>query len=71
VHEKPVALDEANKRVPAALSTIVMRCLEKNPSDRYPRGTELADALIAFLASASGSREYLRHARSARLAKGA
>src|SRR3954470_14043326 len=71
VHEKPVALDEANKRVPAALSTIVMRCLEKNPSDRYPRGTELADALIAFLASAAGSREYLRHARSARLAKGA
>jgi serine/threonine-protein kinase len=48
VHEQPVVLDEANKRVPAALSAIVMRCLEKNPADRYTRGYELADALIGF-----------------------
>ena len=71
VHEKPVALDEANKRVPAALSAIVMRCLEKSPGDRYARGWELADALMAYLGSAANSREYLRLARSARLAKGA
>jgi serine/threonine-protein kinase len=71
VHEKPVALDEANKRVPAPLSAIVMRCLEKSPSDRYARGFELADALIGYLSSAANSREYLRLARNARLAKGA
>jgi len=71
VHEKPVPLDEANKRVPGALSAIVMRCLEKSPSDRYARGWELADALIGYLGSAVGSREHLRLARSARLAKGA
>jgi serine/threonine protein kinase len=71
VHEKPVALEEANKRVPAALAAIVMRCLEKSPSDRYARGFELADALIGYLGSAANSREYLRLARSARLAKGA
>src|SRR3954469_20231748 len=71
VHEKPVALDEANKRVPALLSAIVMRCLEKSPSDRYARGFELADALIGYLSSSANSREYLRLARSARLAKGA
>jgi serine/threonine protein kinase len=71
VHEKPVALDEANKRVPAPLSAIVMRCLEKSPSDRYTRGFELADALIGYLSSAANSREYLRLARNARLAKGA
>jgi serine/threonine protein kinase len=71
VHEKPVALDEANKRVPAPLSAIVMRCLEKSPSDRYARGFELADALIGYLSSSANSREYLRLARSARLAKGA
>jgi serine/threonine protein kinase len=71
VHEKPVALEEANKRVPAALAAIVMRCLEKSPSDRYARGFELADALIGYLGSAANSREYLRLARGARLAKGA
>jgi serine/threonine protein kinase len=65
VHEKPVALDEANKRVPGALSAIVMRCLEKSPSDRYARGFELADALIGYLGSATGAREYLRLARAA------
>src|SRR5690242_20065178 len=71
VHEKPVPLDEANKRVPGALSAIVMRCLEKSPGDRYARGWELADALIGYLGSAVGSRDGLRLARSARLAKGA
>jgi serine/threonine-protein kinase len=71
VHEKPVPLDEANKRVPAVLSSVVMRCLEKNPADRYARGYELADALIAFLASSPNAKEYTRLARVARLAKGA
>jgi eukaryotic-like serine/threonine-protein kinase len=71
VHEKPVALNEANKRVSAALAAIVMRCLEKNPADRYTRGYELADALIAYLATAPTAREHHRVARSARLAKGA
>ena len=71
VHEKPVPLDEANKRVPGALSAIVMRCLEKSPGDRYARGWELADALIGYLGSSAGSREGLRLARAARLAKGA
>ncbi len=71
VHEKPVALNEANKRVPAALSAVVMHCLEKNPADRYARAFELADALVAFLASAPNAREHHRLARVARLAKGA
>jgi serine/threonine-protein kinase len=71
VHEKPVPLAEANKRVPAALSTIVMRCLEKNPADRYARGYELADALISFLMSSPNAKEFARLARVARLAKGA
>src|SRR5918912_171189 len=60
VHEKPVALNEANKRVPAALSAIVMKCLEKNPSDRYGRGFELADALIGFLATIPAARDQHR-----------
>lgn len=50
VHEKPVELVEIDSRLPAALATIVMRCLEKAPDDRYARGTELADALLGYLA---------------------
>ena len=40
---------EIDSRVPEALAAIVMRCLEKAASDRYERGTALADALIAYL----------------------
>ena len=69
--EHGIALNEANKRVPAALSAVVMHCLEKNPADRYARAFELADALVAFLASAPNAREHHRLARVARLAKGA
>jgi serine/threonine-protein kinase len=71
VHEKPVPLDQVNKNTPAALSSIVMRCLEKTPTDRYARAFDLADALIAFLASTPAAREQHRMARVARLAKGA
>jgi hypothetical protein len=42
-----------------------MRCLEKNPSQRYERGNDLADALIAFLAGAAAHNEF-RMARTAR-----
>lgn len=51
VHEAPVPPAEIHSHTPASLSTIVMRCLAKSPTDRYPRGHDLADALIAFLAS--------------------
>src|SRR5690242_16041019 len=71
VHEKPVPLDQVNKITPAALSSIVMHCLEKNPAERYARAFDLADALIAFLASAPTAREQHRMSRTARLAKGA
>ena len=71
VHEKPVPLDQVNKTTPAALSAIVMRCLEKTPTERYARAFDLADALIAFLASMPAGREQYRMARVARLAKGA
>src|SRR6185437_2816332 len=49
VHEAAVAPAQVNSRVPAPLSEIVMRCLAKAPAERFPRGIELADALIAFL----------------------
>jgi serine/threonine-protein kinase len=53
VHEAAVAPVDVDPRVPQTLSDIVMRCLSKSPGDRYARGFELADALIAFLRTLS------------------
>jgi serine/threonine-protein kinase len=49
VHEAPVAPEVVDSRTPAQLAAIVMRCLAKAPDDRYQRGDEVADALIAYL----------------------
>jgi hypothetical protein len=51
-------VSEIDSRVPEPLATIVMRCLEKSASDRYERGTALADALLSYL---SGSEEAAAH----------
>jgi serine/threonine-protein kinase len=64
VHEVPVAPDQVDTRIPAGLSAITMKCLSKQAVDRYDRGFELADALIAFLGQAPGAE--LRAARSSR-----
>ena len=66
VHEKPVPIGEVDSRVPEALAAIVMRCLEKAASDRYERGTALADALIAYLAEAPARRPERTVARCCR-----
>jgi serine/threonine-protein kinase len=55
VHEQAVPPDVVDSRTPPALSQIVMRCLAKSADDRYRRGTELADALLAFLREAPAS----------------
>ena len=64
VHETPVAPDQVDTRIPAGLSAITMKCLSKQAVDRYDRGFELADALIAFLGQVPGHE--LRAARSSR-----
>jgi serine/threonine-protein kinase len=65
VTETAVSPDVVDSRIPPQLAAIVMRCLEKNPSQRYDRGNDLADALISFLAGASAHNEF-RMARTAR-----
>lgn len=65
VHEAPVPLGQVNSRVPADLAGIVMRCLSKAPADRYARGNDLADALLAFL-DATAVQGTARAARVAR-----
>ena len=42
--ENPEAPDKINAAVPSALSSIILKCLEKDPGKRYESGNELADA---------------------------
>jgi serine/threonine-protein kinase len=47
-NEDPPAPDSLRARVPAALGAVVLRCLRKAPSDRFPSVGELAEALAPF-----------------------
>lgn len=67
VTEIPVAPDTVDSRIPAQLSGIVMRCLEKAAGDRFQRGHDLADALISFLGTSGSPAEV----RSSWIARGA
>ena len=65
VHEAPVAPEVVDSRVPVALSAIVMQCLAKSATDRYQRGSALADALLSYLGGAPAGAD----ARAAFLAR--
>jgi tetratricopeptide (TPR) repeat protein len=47
--EEPLPLRRLNKAIPAELETIVLKALEKNPSDRYATAQELAGDLERHL----------------------
>ncbi len=47
--EPPVPLRTLNPSVPEALSAICMRCLSKNPADRYATAGALKAVLVEFL----------------------
>jgi eukaryotic-like serine/threonine-protein kinase len=47
--EEPKPPHRLNRSVPGDLQTIVMKCLEKNPHDRYVSAQELADDLRHYL----------------------
>lgn len=49
--ETAASPDVVDSRIPSGLAAIVMRCLAKDPAERYQRGNELSDALIQFLSS--------------------
>ena len=67
VTEVAVPPEEVDSRIPAALSAIVMKCLEKRAAGRYQRGNELADSLIEFLSGGASAAD-LRRAKTARAA---
>jgi len=50
LEERPASPRRFNRQIPHDLATIILRCLEKDPADRYASATELADDLDRFLA---------------------
>jgi eukaryotic-like serine/threonine-protein kinase len=50
VHQQPPEPSDFNRRVPRALSDLIMRLLAKKPEDRYQRGAEVQEALVAAVA---------------------
>jgi serine/threonine-protein kinase len=46
VHTAPVPVEELAPGTPPAVAAIIMRCLEKNPNDRWTDGRRLREALI-------------------------
>jgi serine/threonine protein kinase/Flp pilus assembly protein TadD len=47
--EEPVAPRKLDKGIPAELETITLKCLAKNPNERYPAASELAEDLRRWL----------------------
>ena len=45
LHDRPPALSEANKSVPAEVSAVIAKCLAKRPEDRYPSARALIEDL--------------------------
>lgn len=52
---RPIAPRRIDRRIPAELETICLRCLEKRPGDRYPSADALAEALERWQRDASSS----------------
>jgi serine/threonine-protein kinase len=49
VHEVPVPLADVDSKLSPMLTAVVMRCLAKNPDERYQRGQDLSDGLLDYL----------------------
>ena len=64
LHSPPAALPE---RVPDELSSIILKCLEKNPGDRYQQAGDVRAALESFSDTAATTR-VLARATSSRAA---
>jgi WD40 repeat protein len=50
-NENPLPLRRVNRAIPEEVQTIVLKCLEKDPADRYATAAALADDLARYLAN--------------------
>ena len=50
LHDEPVAPRQIASAIPKDLEAICLKCLEKDPSDRYATAADLATDLTQFLA---------------------
>ena len=66
VHEPAVSPQSVNSEIPTPVADIVMRCLAQTPADRYARGDDLADALIAWIGTMTDAVAPIRAATAAR-----
>jgi tetratricopeptide (TPR) repeat protein len=55
VMKPPTAVSAARPAVPAAFNALIMRCLEKRPSDRWQNAEELTAQLDALLTPSGGT----------------
>jgi TolB-like protein/predicted Ser/Thr protein kinase len=60
VHEEPRPLTELRPDLPTGLESIVLRCLAKDPQERYASGAELAADLRALTGGSGVSRPAFR-----------
>jgi eukaryotic-like serine/threonine-protein kinase len=56
-HDRPVPLTEARSDLPADLDRVIMRCLEKEPGQRFPDANALAQALAQCAAAGQWTEE--------------
>ena len=64
VQHKPPDPSIVNPDLPKALSEVILRCLETNPSARYQSADEILNALDDSFEAPSGSRKSLRRTQS-------
>jgi tRNA A-37 threonylcarbamoyl transferase component Bud32 len=57
VHEPPPPLSQISSDIPADLERVVMRCLAKDPADRYQNVTSLGEALRQCVAAGLWTRQ--------------
>lgn len=43
--DPPIRIDESSRTIPAKLNSVILRCLEKNPEERFQSVPELSDEL--------------------------
>ena len=53
VQERPPAPQSKNPKIEPRIATIILRCMEKNPADRFQSVNDLYEALTSVTASAA------------------